>query len=536
MSEDRIGSGKTVASAQKQPILTVFVLGEEGIDLGELKSKNGLFSNDIEVLNFIEASVSDASGRFLMIMKEDDRFDKGALLKFLSILQKDMKSDVILTSASLEARNGYEEVVRWEEMGFESSKRTGVNVEIRGSRSPLLRILDPRLKIVSRKIALKHPGLLEQKIDVNTFAKGISCILSAENLRVIPGGPLRRNQYFWDIHDPVLRSKIPGLFAAANREARNHEVAIPFSMRTILAWSAPTEVVGKMEMFFRVLGTQDCPLMTPREMDAVVDRIPLIWNHLPKEPDISPDTGHKAEMSFQRNFSYLKHRVPVPLRLGRRHISSIHPALGNKTCLILGSAPSVKQIDLRQVRDCDVMALNKAGMLCKDIHVQRKMLIMSDPALDARYLEDIPFEIFSEILLGAGVFEVDHKDVYGFEQYSAPFVYDGFVQSCLKRPLYPSHTVAAGAMQIALGMGYERILLAGIDLDFDPDEGHFYSSSEREATWASSLSAPRASRMRAGLAFISEIIERKGGKVLNLSPKKSLPMIDSMDFNLVFPK
>jgi hypothetical protein len=128
-----------------------------------------------------------------------------------------------------------------------------------------------------------------------------------------------------------------------------------------------------------------------------------------------------------------------------------------------------------------------------------------------------------------------HPNIYYFDLYKKPQNYKGYAEDNLRKPLYTCYTVAAVAIQLSVAMGYSQIYLAGIDLIFPDEEPHFYTSSEGERVRAQTSSKKLAPLMRAGLAYLAYWAEQKGSKVINLSPEKSLPLIESRDFETIFP-
>lgn len=218
-----------------------------------------------------------------------------------------------------------------------------------------------------------------------------------------------------------------------------------------------------------------------------------------------------------------------------QRIGELQGTKTGKRCLIVGSAPSVSELDLSKVRDCDVFALNSAQQLCQELAADETFLTVADPRAFEGDLSSVPLEKFDKVLLSANAPETNAAHAYRFEYYAKPQVYKGFAQSDLGQPLYHCHTVAGFALQIAVGMGYSEVYLAGIDLNFSNADVHFYKSTTREREWVRRVSSPKESKMRAGLAYLSHWAKKNGVRVTNLSPVSNLPLIDHGNFDQVFP-
>jgi hypothetical protein len=186
------------------------------------------------------------------------------------------------------------------------------------------------------------------------------------------------------------------------------------------------------------------------------------------------------------------------------------------------------------VHNCDVLALNRAGELCRDLDAGEKMLVVSDPLVLDKHSTPSFFEGFDRIFLSADIHDISQDNVYWFEFYRRPRVYEGFAQSNLRKPLYHCHTVAGFAIQIAVAMGYRQVYLVGIDLSFAGPQAHFYTSSSREQVWAREVSVPKTPRMAAGLAYLAYWSRKRGVDLINLSPVPKLEGVRAAKFEDIF--
>jgi hypothetical protein len=251
--------------------------------------------------------------------------------------------------------------------------------------------------------------------------------------------------------------------------------------------------------------------------------------------DIPITAGITASRSFKkilRGFrAEVKKKLPNHLKVST---ASLQGSRQGKRCLIVGSAPSVKALDLSRVHDCDVFALNRAGEVCRHLDAGEKMLVVSDPLALNKHSESSVFEGFDRVFLSADVHDIQKDNVYWFEFYRRPRVYEGFAQSDLRRPLYHCHTVAGFAIQIAVAMGYRQVYLVGIDLSFAGPQVHFYPSSSREEDWAREVSVPKTPRMAAGIAYLAYWSRKRGVDLVNLSPVPMLEGVRTANFADVF--
>ncbi|MGC9418675.1 MAG: class I SAM-dependent methyltransferase [Rhodovulum sp.] len=252
---------------------------------------------------------------------------------------------------------------------------------------------------------------------------------------------------------------------------------------------------------------------------------------------VSVDAGIVASRSPKKLFRRLNAKVKTKLpEAQKKRLAALQNTKTGGRCLIVGSAPSVKSIDLSRVNGCDVFAMNRAGDLCSDIDAGETMLVISDPLAFEDLHAGLAFDRYDRIFLSGDIEIHDRENVYYFDYYRKPRIYEGFAQSDLSRPLYHCHTVAGFAIQIAVAMGYREIYLVGVDLSFDSPQVHFYESNRREQDWARKVSIPKTPRMQAGLAYLAHWAEKRGVKILNLSPQAGLQRVERARFEDVFAR
>ncbi|WP_158254908.1 MULTISPECIES: 6-hydroxymethylpterin diphosphokinase MptE-like protein [Sinorhizobium] len=213
----------------------------------------------------------------------------------------------------------------------------------------------------------------------------------------------------------------------------------------------------------------------------------------------------------------------------------LHGRFAGRQCVIVGSAPSVTDLPLERIQSDFIFLLNRTYLLAERFGVTPAALVMSDRLAYRDYGKGINTDGFEYVFFASTLRNaVERPNVYWFDLYKEPNLYDGFVSTSITEPLFHGHTVAHCACQIAIALGFSEIVLIGIDLSFDPGKPHFYASSEREKRWATDVSQSKKSRMISSFAFLANVSKRLHVKIINASPVDGLPGVPRKTFTEIF--
>lgn len=214
---------------------------------------------------------------------------------------------------------------------------------------------------------------------------------------------------------------------------------------------------------------------------------------------------------------------------------SLCGAGAGKKCVIVGTGPSAKTVDLKIAGNCHVMALNRAREISALLGRTVDSLIMSDPSAMAEYGR-ASAATANMVLLDRDAAESASlmlPDALLFRQFQFPRMDDGLFQLNLERPLYQSRTVAHPALQIAVWMAFDEIAFLGVDFAFDHNEPHFYKTCGAELDRSRTISVSKSGMMINGLLEAKRILERRGVKVFNAGDEggnNPFPYVSLSDF------
>ena len=202
---------------------------------------------------------------------------------------------------------------------------------------------------------------------------------------------------------------------------------------------------------------------------------------------------------------------------------------GNRRCVILGSAPSVVDIDLSRVSRDFVITLNKAYELNQKMGRNPDAVIATNPYAVQEYGAELFNAAEQYIFLSASAavsLPPDSSKLIVFAQWEFPKMSDGFFQLNAGKPLYRSGTVAHSAVQIAVWMGFKEIVMIGVDLSFQEGKNHFYESSDAEDSRSRRASVDNTNDMINGLSVARKQIEDAGEHTLSCigSPDSNNPL------------
>jgi lipopolysaccharide biosynthesis glycosyltransferase len=205
-----------------------------------------------------------------------------------------------------------------------------------------------------------------------------------------------------------------------------------------------------------------------------------------------------------------------------------------KRCFIIGGAPSLNQLDLTKLNNeytCTVgkgYKLVEKGLKHSTFHVFGDIFgyVESFPELDVKF-SDIYF------VRSAIDFLNPVKPIL-FDIYDSEFnpASNGF-QTNLCKPLYCGRSVVIYALQIMAYLGFEKIYLIGIDLDFTTKDAHAYTSTEGEE-WRTRYSVYNRQRMYGALEFGSKFLKKQKKQVINASAVKKLPFLSEENYENLF--
>lgn len=205
---------------------------------------------------------------------------------------------------------------------------------------------------------------------------------------------------------------------------------------------------------------------------------------------------------------------PLRRSITPKIMASLEGTKTGKRCVILGSAPSVSDLDLSLIKDDYIFSLNKAYLLKDKIGRNPDATIATNIYAVAEYGKELCESALEHVFLSAsaaGALNLSSEKLVIFSQWDSPNMEHGFFQFDGLRPLYQSGTVAHTALQLAVWMGFDEIVMVGVDLSFSESVGHFYISSSGEDCRTRSTSQRNAERMIAGLSKAHIAIKLRGG-------------------------
>jgi hypothetical protein len=153
-----------------------------------------------------------------------------------------------------------------------------------------------------------------------------------------------------------------------------------------------------------------------------------------------------------------------------------------KRCFIVGGSPSLRSLDLTRLSSEIVFTTNRGFQLARHGLMHTAYHVMSDSFtfLADNVCDEIPPDFADTFLIYGGVkFTPKVKNIIYFDY--EPGKTTGF-QKDLQGPLIPAASLICLSIQIACYMGFAKIYLIGVDLDFVHNPGHAYEQTEGEKT------------------------------------------------------
>lgn len=231
----------------------------------------------------------------------------------------------------------------------------------------------------------------------------------------------------------------------------------------------------------------------------------------------------------------------------------------NRPCLILGSGPSINDIEDRYFHECDLIATNGAILKCVEKGVQAKVHLVQDP----NFIET-SFGLFEDslsathrlVLSAHAIAAIAHRKPSLLAQCPVDLlerVNRAFCQPrlspaeltewCRQQPdielshadaagaigwshnpvlgVFTGSTVAFSALQLAVGAGYRNIYLGGVDFTSGTNGGRFYREKSRAAI--SHLDKNFETKILPSFSLGSDILKRLNVRFYNLSIDCRLP-------------
>ena len=217
-------------------------------------------------------------------------------------------------------------------------------------------------------------------------------------------------------------------------------------------------------------------------------------------------------------------------------IISIKNKYKNKRCFIVGSSPSLNLLDLTKLNNEYTFTVNRGYMLKEKGLCHSNFHVISDESTfkdaDSKYKNLLNY---SDYLFCYGGMEppVDMETIY-FDFLS--YKWSNGVSFCndLCKPLISYQSVIHFAIQIAYYLGFNKIYILGVDLDFAKNKGHAYIQTKGEEERQSNHSIKQAKTMLWGIERCGEWLKENNTELLNASPKGVVDCIKRVAYEDLF--
>lgn len=164
----------------------------------------------------------------------------------------------------------------------------------------------------------------------------------------------------------------------------------------------------------------------------------------------------------------LKHRLDMTVhpwgRQSRRLLTEWKDSQRGKRCFILGNGPSLRRTDLSKLRDEYTFGMNRVYLLFPELGFHTTYFVSVNHLVIrqcAAEILDLPMPKFLPWGSRRDLPGVTADTVF----FNASCPGRGFTAD-IRRPLWPGATVTYVALQIAFHLGFEQVILIGVDHNF----------------------------------------------------------------------
>ncbi len=206
-------------------------------------------------------------------------------------------------------------------------------------------------------------------------------------------------------------------------------------------------------------------------------------------------------------------------RIGSNDWSGLVGSARGKRCFIVGNGPSLTSLPLDRIRGHDVICVNRGYEAARWGLAPPRYLVVADTHVYGSHKSRIDAAPVERLFLHGGCIWSRPAplpdNVVAFGTSSLRFSH---------RPLsfapwifHRGDTVVVIAAQIAAVLGYEEIVVIGVDLDFDGASTHFYGGNGRDRERLSSFRTGGIGNLVANAAFanLAETLGRRGVRIVN---------------------
>jgi hypothetical protein len=226
----------------------------------------------------------------------------------------------------------------------------------------------------------------------------------------------------------------------------------------------------------------------------------------------------------------------------RDNLEKFHNVHQRKRCFILGNGPSLKQTDLSKLKNEFTFGTNRIYLAFEEMGFETSYYVsVNDLVIEqcAHEILDLKIPRFVSWRAGKRWLTPQQNLFFLYTTYTEPkFARD------IRNRLWESATVTYVTLQIAYFMGFEEVILIGVDHNFETkgkanttivsqgdDPNHFHPGYFGKGfRWQ----LPDLEKSEVGYQMAKEAFEKDGRKVLDATIGGKLSIFEKVDYNQLF--
>lgn len=229
---------------------------------------------------------------------------------------------------------------------------------------------------------------------------------------------------------------------------------------------------------------------------------------------------------LMQRVSELENASAVHLPLRSEGIERLKDSKLGQAAYVLGAGPSLNELDISSLLGRESFWCNRAyelERLAPGLRFIPKYYLVSDPLIFEKYAEGIMAVQATTKLFRGDVYrlaslkypgEVERQGIIPFQMKNSPCMDEGYFSDDPSLFIYRGYTVVLDAIQLAFYMGYERVYVGGVDLDYS--QPYFFGE-----TIQGNMPTQRA---RSAFMVAKQHFEKNGRVLAKITHSPNLPL------------